>query len=69
MMLIRHKTITLMGQEISKAITHSMFGDLVKDYSRVFNSVATLVFDIAPYLKYLDESNTDLLEMFSAETE
>ena len=55
MMLLRHKVITFGGLALSKQQTAGLFSDLVSQYSQVFSSVQTLVFDLAPYLHYLPE--------------
>ena len=54
-MLLRHKVLALTHSEHSKEQTAPLFRDLIKQYSTVFISVATLVFDLAPYVGYLSE--------------
>ncbi len=51
-----------------------MFRGLISQYCEVFISVATLVFDLAPYLEYLpefknQEKNSQIRNLFSTEAD
>mmetsp|Transcript_15965 Transcript_15965/g.21674 ORF Transcript_15965/g.21674 Transcript_15965/m.21674 type:complete len:217 (-) Transcript_15965:1519-2169(-) len=81
MMLLRHKLVTLSGLKPSKEESTALYKDLIVQYSKVFISVQTLVFDLAPYLGNLSEClglkdvapaelpASDLLAMFTSEAE
>ena len=56
-MLLRHKVIVLGGLELTKVESGLLFRDLIIQYSQIFLSTSTLVFDLAPYLEYLPECN------------
>ena len=59
MMLIKHKCVALSGLNLERQQTAALCDDNILDYCQLFNSVSTLVFDIAPYIKYHSESNSD----------
>ena len=78
-MLLRHKIIAFTGLNLPKEQSGSLFRDLIVEYSKIFMSTATLCFDLAPYLGYLPECNSNnnsnseeppqsaLVELFVAE--
>ena len=70
-MLLRHKIIAFTGLNLSKEQSGPLFRDLIVEYSKIFMSTATLCFDLAPYLGYLPECNSEepstLVELFVAE--
>ena len=78
-MLLRHKTLALAIGPVSKEQSGPLFNELIIKYSKIFVSVSTLVFDLAPYLQYLpeceigadatseEEYKSELLSMFDEE--
>lgn len=59
MMLLRHKIIVFSGITLSKEESGPLFNNLIVEYSKIFLSTQTLCFDLAPYLEYLPECNSE----------
>ena len=55
-MLLRHKLIAFCDLKPTKEQSDELFRHLIRQYCRIFLSVQTLVYDLAPYLGYLPES-------------
>lgn len=54
MMLLRHK-LAIKSKDLTAGQKQQLFEPLIKEYCGLFNQVASLTFDLGPYLTYLDD--------------
>ena len=55
MMLLRHKILVASKLQLTREQEDSLFSPLIQEYTDVFMSVQSLIFDLGPYISYLSD--------------
>ena len=55
MMLLRHKVLVASELSLTREQEDSLFSPLIQEYTDVFMSVQSLIFDLGPYISYLSD--------------